>query len=70
MNSSSVTLLASGNSLGAYIPAMHLHTYLQDRGIGTDVHVLENLYHEEVRYKIRSTKKSIPCGFLRCPYGA
>lgn len=57
MNSSSVTLLASGNSLGAYIPAMHLHTYLQGRGVGSDVHVLENVYHEEVRHKIRATKK-------------
>ncbi|MGM1049797.1 MAG: hypothetical protein ACQEXX_27190 [Bacillota bacterium] len=63
MNSSSVTLLASGNSLGAYIPAMHLHTYLQGRGVGTDVHVLENLYHEEVRHKIRSTKKAFHTDF-------
>ncbi|OPA72856.1 hypothetical protein BVG16_31820 [Paenibacillus selenitireducens] len=63
MNSSSVTLLASGNSLGAYIPAMHLHTYLQGRGVGTDVHVLENLYHEEVRNKILSTKKAFHADF-------
>ncbi|WP_405152797.1 hypothetical protein [Paenibacillus sp. FSL K6-0108] len=63
MNSSSVTLLASGNSLGAYIPAMHLHTYLQDRGVRTDVHVLENLYHEEIRCKIHSTKKAFHADF-------
>lgn len=63
MNSSSVTLLASGNSLGAYVPAMHLNTYLQGRGVGTDVHVLENLYHEEVRHKIRSTKKAFHADF-------
>ncbi|MCY9590028.1 hypothetical protein PC41400_28035 [Paenibacillus chitinolyticus] len=63
MNSSSVTLLASGNSLGAYIPAMHLHTYLQGRGVGSDVHVLENVYHEEVRDKIRATKKAFHADF-------
>ncbi|WP_152392708.1 hypothetical protein [Paenibacillus guangzhouensis] len=63
MNSSSIHLLASGNSLGAYIPAMHLYTYLQDRGIDTDVHVLENLYHEEVRNKIRSTKRAFHANF-------
>jgi hypothetical protein len=63
MYPSSVTLLASGNSLGAYIPAMHLHTYLQGKGIGTEVHVLENLYHEEVRHKIRSTKKAFHADF-------
>ncbi|MBX4148151.1 hypothetical protein [Paenibacillus lautus] len=63
MNSSSVTLLASGNSLGAYIPAMHLHMFLQSRGVGTDVQVLENLYHEEVRHKIRSTKKAFHADF-------
>lgn len=63
MNSSKVALLASGNSLGAYIPAMHLHLYLQDRGIQTDVHVLENLYDEEVRNKIRSTKKAFHADF-------
>lgn len=63
MKSSSVTLLASGNSLGAYIPAMHLHTYLQGRGARTDVHVLENLYHEEVRRKIHSTKKAFHADF-------
>ncbi|KOR89592.1 hypothetical protein [Paenibacillus solani] len=63
MNSSKVALLASGNSLGAYIPAMHLHMYLQVRGIQTDVHVLENLYHEEVRSKIRSTKKAFHADF-------
>ena len=63
MNSSSVTLLASGNSLGAYIPAMHMHAYLLGRGIETDVHVLENLYQEEVRHKIRSTKKAFHADF-------
>ncbi|GIP19804.1 hypothetical protein [Paenibacillus sp. J22TS3] len=63
MTSTSVTLLASGNSLGAYIPAMHLHTYLQGRGIGTEVQVLENLYHEEVRNKISSTKKAFHADF-------
>ncbi|GIO28888.1 MULTISPECIES: hypothetical protein [Paenibacillus] len=63
MNSSPVTLLASGNSFGAYIPAMHLHSYLQGKGVGTDVHVLENLYHEEIRRKIRSTKKAFHADF-------
>ncbi|QLG40044.1 hypothetical protein HW560_19300 [Paenibacillus sp. E222] len=63
MNSSSVTLLASGNSLGAYIPAMHLNTYLQDRGVRTDVYVLENLYHEGIRGKINSTKKAFHADF-------
>lgn len=63
MNSSSVTLLASGNSLGAYIPAMHLYTYLQSKGVGTEVHVLENLYHEEVRHKIRFTKQAFHADF-------
>ncbi|WP_245700089.1 hypothetical protein [Paenibacillus glacialis] len=64
MNSSSVTLLLSVNSLGAYIPAMHLHTHLQGRGVGTDVHVLENLYHEEAQHKIRSTKKAFHADFF------
>ncbi|MWV43356.1 hypothetical protein GRF59_06890 [Paenibacillus sp. HJL G12] len=63
MHSSSVILLASGNSLGAYIPAMHLHTYLQTKGIETDVQVLENVYQEEVRNKIRSTKKAFHANF-------
>ncbi|MDN8587476.1 hypothetical protein Q0V21_01735 [Paenibacillus sp. 11B] len=63
MNPSSVTLLASGNSLGAYIPAMHLHTYLQGRGVRTDVHVLENLYHDEIRRKIHATKKAFHADF-------
>lgn len=58
-----VTILASGNSLGAYIPAMHLHRFLKDRGIGTEIHVLENLYHEEVRNKIRFTKKAFHADF-------
>lgn len=63
MNSSPVTLLASGNSLGAYIPAIHLYTYLQGRNVCTDVHVLENLYHKEVRLKIRSTKEAFHADF-------
>ncbi|KZS43193.1 hypothetical protein AWU65_00795 [Paenibacillus glucanolyticus] len=63
MNSSSITMLASGNSLGAYIPAMHLYTYLQDRGVRAAVHVLENLYHEEIRRKIPSTKKAFHADF-------
>ncbi|GAB6930949.1 hypothetical protein JCM10914A_49320 [Paenibacillus sp. JCM 10914] len=63
MNSSSISLLASGNSLGAYVPAMHLHTYLQERGVRAEVHVLENLYHEEVRRKIRSTKQAFHADF-------
>ncbi|GGG02107.1 hypothetical protein [Paenibacillus aceti] len=63
MNSSSIILLASGNSLGAYIPAMHLHTYMQHRCVGTEVHVLENLYDEEIRRKIRLTKKAFHADF-------
>lgn len=63
MNSSSVVLLASGNSLGAYIPAMHLHTYLQCIGVETDIYVLESLYDEKVRSKIRSTKKAFHADF-------
>ncbi|MCR8645967.1 hypothetical protein NV379_25425 [Paenibacillus sp. N1-5-1-14] len=63
MNSSSIHLLASGNSLGAYIPAMHLNTYLHARCVTTDIHVLENLYHVEVRNKIRSTKQAFHANF-------
>lgn len=63
MKSSSVTLLASGNSLGAYIPAMHLHKYLLSQGVGTEVHVLESLYREEVRHKIRFTKQAFHADF-------
>lgn len=63
MNSALVTLLASGNSLGAYIPAMHLHTYLKGKGVASEIHVLENLYYEEIRNKIRSTKKAFHANF-------
>ncbi|WP_229521041.1 hypothetical protein [Paenibacillus sp. GM2] len=63
MHSTPITLLASGNSLGAYIPAMHLYTYLQSRGAGADILVLENLYHEEVRLKIHATKKAFHADF-------
>ncbi|WP_068776880.1 hypothetical protein [Paenibacillus sp. FJAT-26967] len=63
MNSTSVTLLASGNSLGAYMPAMHLDRFLQSQGISTHVHVLENLYHAEVRNKIRATKAAFHASF-------
>lgn len=63
MNSSSIILLGSGNSLGAYIPAMHLHTYLQGIGVRSEVHVLENLYHEEVRNKISLTKSAFHANF-------
>lgn len=63
MDPSSVALLASGNSLGAYIPAMHLHTFLKGNGIETEIHVLENLYHAEIRDKIRITKKAFHSDF-------
>lgn len=52
------TLLSSGNSLGAYVPAKILQTRLLERNVGADLHVLENLYLPAIRSKIPQYRKA------------
>ncbi|MCZ8520445.1 MULTISPECIES: hypothetical protein [Paenibacillus] len=69
MLSEPVTLLASGNSLGAYIPAMHAYTYLRSRGVDAEVRVLEAYYREEVRDKIQATRQAFHDNFAAALMG-
>lgn len=63
MTKDAITLLASGNSLGAYIPAIHLREYLARQHIRAEVQVLETLYREETRSKINGYKKAFHNNF-------
>ncbi|MEH1791000.1 MAG: hypothetical protein V7L23_36935 [Nostoc sp.] len=56
MSQENVTLLCSGASLGAYIPALIASHQLSDRGIASDVVVLENILLENKRNNVSETK--------------
>lgn len=51
-----VIILCSGASLGAYIPALIAHHQLSDRGIASEVVVLENILLEKKRNNVLETK--------------
>jgi len=47
-----VTLLGSGNSLGAYVPAVQLSRLLALKGIRSEVCVLQTLYRDDIQAKV------------------
>lgn len=56
MRQETVTILCSGASLGAYIPALIASHQLSDRGMNSDVVVLENILLEKKRNNVSETK--------------
>ncbi|MEH2328375.1 MAG: hypothetical protein V7K37_04605 [Nostoc sp.] len=56
MRQETVTILCSGASLGAYIPALIASRQLSKRGIASDVVVLENILLENKRNNVPETK--------------
>lgn len=57
LNTSLITILTSGNSLGAYVPGIRLVEQLRRRGIQTEAEVLERLFPEETRRNMIRTKQ-------------
>jgi len=60
---STVTLLCSGVALGVYIPAIKLNYQLRQRGLSSEVAVLETYIVEEKRNKIGTTKREFHHSF-------
>ncbi len=58
-----VTILASGSSLGAYVPALLLDRQLCARGLTTDVLLIENSFLGEKRDNIAKTKSAFHHNF-------
>ena len=56
MRQETITILCSGASLGAYIPALIASHQLSNRGINSDVVVLENILLEKKRNNVPETK--------------
>ncbi|MFC4101446.1 hypothetical protein [Paenibacillus xanthanilyticus] len=61
--SNTITLLCSGVALGVYIPAIQLNYQLRQRGLHTEVEVLENYLEDAKRGKIGSTKREFHNSF-------
>jgi hypothetical protein len=57
LNTSLITILTSGNSLGAYVPGIRLVEQLRRRGIPAEAEVLERLFPEETRHNMIRTKQ-------------
>ncbi|SDE39469.1 MULTISPECIES: hypothetical protein [Paenibacillus] len=57
LNTSPITILTSGNSLGAYVPGIRLVEQLRRRGIPAEAEVLERLFPEETRRNMIRTKQ-------------
>lgn len=57
LNTSAITILTSGNSLGAYVPGIRLVEQLRRRGIPAEAEVLERLFPEETRHNMIRTKQ-------------
>ncbi|MDT8975056.1 hypothetical protein RQP50_02225 [Paenibacillus sp. chi10] len=57
LNASPITILTSGNSLGAYVPGIRLVEQLRRRGIPAEAEVLERLFPEETRRNMIRTKQ-------------
>ncbi|ANY69368.1 hypothetical protein BBD42_24945 [Paenibacillus sp. BIHB 4019] len=53
-----VTLLGSGNSLGAYVPAVQLSRRLDAQGIRSEICVLENFYRDSIKNKVPAYRKA------------
>lgn len=51
-----ITVLTSGNSLGAYVPGVRLSQILEQQGVACSVEVLETLFPDEVRMNMIKTK--------------
>ncbi|MCY9517558.1 hypothetical protein [Paenibacillus apiarius] len=62
-SASPVTILTSGNSLGAYVPGIRLQERLRRRGIPAEAEVLERLFPEETRRKLVRTKQAFHNSF-------
>lgn len=56
MEKSTITILSSGVTLGIYVPALTINSQLQNKGINTDVVVLESLFLKEKQNKIPEAK--------------
>ncbi|WP_232055842.1 hypothetical protein [Paenibacillus alvei] len=57
LNTSLITILTSGNSLGAYVPGIRLVEQFRRRGILAEAEVLERLFPEETRRNMIRTKQ-------------
>ncbi|WP_430110424.1 hypothetical protein [Paenibacillus sp. B1-33] len=62
-HTSFITILTSGNSLGAYVPGIRLVEKLCQRGIPAEAEVLERLFPEEVRRNMIRTKQLFHSSF-------
>jgi len=58
-----VTLLSSGNSLGVYVPAVQIQYQLRKRGIPASVDVLENVFYDEKKSRMKETKRTFHLHF-------
>ncbi|MFB9328175.1 hypothetical protein ACFFSY_19780 [Paenibacillus aurantiacus] len=58
-----ITLLCSGVALGVYIPAVKLNYQLRQRGLNTEIDVLERYIEAEKQSKIGSTKREFHNSF-------
>lgn len=63
MRCDTITILCSGVALGVYIPAILLDYQLRNKGIATEVVVLENLFTDEKKEKILVNKKAFHQSF-------
>lgn len=68
-SASSVTILTSGNSLGAYVPGIRLLERLRKRGVPAEFEVLERLFPEETRQQLVRTKQAFHASFATALMG-
>ena len=61
MKQTTITILCSGASLGVYVPGLVTNKQLRNKGLNTEIVVLENLLFEEKKNneKRKKTKKKI-----------
>ncbi|WP_159881528.1 hypothetical protein [Paenibacillus puerhi] len=56
--SETISLLCSGNSLGVYVPAIQLDYQLQQKGVTTEIHILESVYPGDVLARVPAIKQA------------
>ncbi|BFH66925.1 hypothetical protein J27TS7_46030 [Paenibacillus dendritiformis] len=68
-SASPVTILTSGNSLGAYVPGICLLERLRKRGVPAEFEVLERLFPEETRQQLVRAKQAFHASFATALMG-
>ncbi|WGU92286.1 hypothetical protein QJQ58_17035 [Paenibacillus dendritiformis] len=68
-SASPVTILTSGNSLGAYVPGVRLLERLRKRGVPAEFEVLEHLFPEATRQQLVRTKQAFHASFATALMG-